>query len=157
LTEYGYQTDPPDRLLGVSQGLQAEYIGEAALRVWEEPGVTLLIQFLMRDEPNVGGWQSGLFTVGGRAKLAYHAFALPLAEVSLRGSRAVLWGQVRPGSGRRPYFLQEFSGGRWQPIGGLMRTGPGGTFMRTLTVGPGTVVRLYAPGVGYASPSLRIS
>ena len=29
LTEYGYQTNPPDRLLGVSDVLQAKYIGAA--------------------------------------------------------------------------------------------------------------------------------
>ena len=40
LTEYGYQTNPPDRLLGVSYALQAKYLGEAALRVWKQPGVT---------------------------------------------------------------------------------------------------------------------
>ena len=53
---------------------------EAALRVWQQPGVTMLIHFLVRDEPSLGGWQSGLFSVGGAAKLAYHAFALPLAR-----------------------------------------------------------------------------
>ena len=25
----------------------------------------MLIQFLVRDEPDIGGWQSGLFTAGG--------------------------------------------------------------------------------------------
>src|SRR3954454_461619 len=30
LTEYGYQTNPPDRILGVSPARQAQYIGEAA-------------------------------------------------------------------------------------------------------------------------------
>ena len=65
LTEYGYQTNPPDRLLGVSYALQAKYLREAALRVWRQPGVTMLIHFLVRDEPSLGGWQSGLFSVGG--------------------------------------------------------------------------------------------
>ena len=32
LTEYGYQTNPPDRLLGVSPALQARYMGEGAGR-----------------------------------------------------------------------------------------------------------------------------
>src|SRR6185437_15288444 len=100
LTEYGYQTNPPDRLLGVSYALQAKYIGEAALHVWDTRGVTVLIHFLVRDEPSLGGWQSGLFSAHGAAKLSYHAFALPLAEVSRHGSRVALWGQVRPGSGR---------------------------------------------------------
>jgi hypothetical protein len=155
LTEYGYQTNPPDRLLGVSYALQAKYVGDAAARVWRQPGVTVLIQFLMRDEPNLGGWQSGLLTVGGSAKPSYRAFALPLAEVSRSGSRVVLWGQVRPGSGRRPYVLQRYAAG-WRPIGGSMLTGAGGTFSRTVTLPRGARVRLFWPQAGYASPALTI-
>jgi hypothetical protein len=157
LTEYGYQTNPPDRILGVSQAKQASYVGEAALRVWGEPGVTILIQFLIRDEPGIGGWQSGLFTVGGTAKLSYHAFALPLAEVARRGSRTVLWGQVRPGSGGRVYVLQRFVGGRWRAVGGTRKTAANGAFMRTVAVPAGGRVRLFAPTVGWASPGLLIS
>jgi hypothetical protein len=157
LTEYGYQTNPPDRLLGVSYAEQAAYIGQAALRVWKQPGVTLLIQFLIRDEPSLGGWQSGLFTAGGTAKLAYHAFPLPLAQVSRNGSRVVLWGQVRPGSGPRVYAIQRASGGRWVTVGGTARTGPGGTFLRTLTLPRGTRVRLWTPTVSSPSPPLTLS
>jgi hypothetical protein len=84
LTEYGYQTNPPDRVLGVSPALQARYVGEAALRVWEQPGVTLLIHVLVRDEPTLAGWQSGFFTLHGVAKPSERAFALPLVERSRR-------------------------------------------------------------------------
>jgi hypothetical protein len=157
LTEYGYQTNPPDRLLGVSDALQAKYIGEAALRVWRQSGVTVLIQFLIRDEPDVGGWQSGLLTAGGSAKPSYWAFGLPLAEVSRSGSRVVLWGQVRPGSGRRPYVLQRYAGGGWHSVGGTMRTGSNGTFQRTVNLRAGTRVRIWAPQAGKASPPLTIT
>ena len=68
LTEYAVQTNPPDRLFGVSPARQAAFIGQAALRVWEQRGVTMLIHFLVRDDPELGGWQSGLFTAGGSAK-----------------------------------------------------------------------------------------
>ena len=156
LTEYGYQTNPPDRLLGVSYALQARYLSDAALRVWRQPGVTLLIHFLVRDEPSLGGWQSGLFSVGGAAKLAYHAFALPLAEVSRRGSSTVLWGQVRPGSGARAYVLQRSVGGRWRAVGGTAATSRSGTFTRTATLPAGARVRIFAPAVGWASPPLRL-
>jgi hypothetical protein len=157
LTEYGNQTNPPDRLLGVSYALQARYVGEAALRVWQQAGATLLIQFLVRDEPNVGGWQSGLFSAGGSAKPSYHAFALPLAEVSRSGTRVALWGQVRPGSGARSYVLQSLVSGHWRPIGGAARTGASGTFSRTVTLPRGARVRVWAPAVGYASPPLTLS
>src|SRR5205085_1681863 len=122
----------------------AAYIGESALRVWQQSGVTLLIQFLIRDEPSLGGWQSGLFTTGGTAKLSYHAFGLPLAQVSRHGSRVVLWGQVRPGSGARAYALQRATTKGWVALGGTGHTGPGGTFLRTLTLPRGARVRLWA-------------
>lgn len=154
LTEYGYQTNPPDRLLGVSWAAQAAYVGQAALRVWEQPGATVLIQFLVKDEPSLGGWQSGLLTVRGTPKPSLHAFSLPLAEVARRGAHAVLWGQVRPGFGDRPYVLQRLSRGRWVALGGAARTGPGGTFLRTVTAAPGTKLRLWSPQLRYASPAL---
>jgi len=157
LTEYGYQTNPPDRLLGVSYALQARYIGEAALRVWQQPGVTMLIHFLIRDEPSLGGWQSGLFSAEGSVKPAYHAFSLPLAEVSRSGAHAVLWGQVRPGSGARVYVLQSYAAGRWRPIGGTAHTDARGAFSRTVTLARGARVRVWAPAVGYASPPLSLS
>src|SRR5207247_10123912 len=101
----------PDHWLGVSPALQAAYIGQSALRAYEEPGVTMLIQFLVRDEPNVARFQSGLFTVAGVAKPAASAFPFPLAQVSRGGSRVTVWGQVRPRRGARPYRLQGDGGG----------------------------------------------
>jgi hypothetical protein len=156
LTEYGYQTNPPDRILGVSQSLQAAYLGQAALKVWRQRGVTMLIQFLVRDEPAVGGWQSGLFTAGGRPKLAYHAFALPLAQVSRSGSRAVLWGEVRPGSGARHYVLQRSAGGTWRAVGGTRTTTRTGAFMASVALARGTRVRLYAPALGWSGQPVTL-
>jgi hypothetical protein len=157
LTEYGYQTNPPDRLLGVSYAQQAAYLEQAALRVWQEGGVTVLIHFLVRDEPSLGGWQSGLFTVGGTAKLASHAFALPFAQVSRRGASATLWGQARPGIGRRAYVVQRAVGNAWRAVGRTAETDAGGTFTRTVALPRGARVRLWAPGVGWASPPLTLS
>jgi hypothetical protein len=157
LTEYGYQTNPPDRLLGVTPGLQARYIGEAGLRTWSAPGVSVLINFMVRDEPEVGGWQSGLFTAGGAVKPSYRAFGLPLAQISRSGGRVVLWGQVRPGSGPRSYVLQRWSGGRWTAVGGTRTTDSTGTFELTIQGRRGDRVRLVSPAVPYASPTLAIA
>jgi hypothetical protein len=154
LTEYGYQTNPPDRLLGVSYALQARYIAEAALRTWEQPGVTMLIQFLVRDEPGLGGWQSGLFTAGGAAKPALRAFQLPLAELTRRGDAVTLWEQVRPGSGRRRYAIQERSAGRWVPLGPARWTGLSGTFRVAVRARPGSTVRIVTPELGDTNPPL---
>ena len=145
LTEYGYQTNPPDSLLGVSWAKQAQYIGEAGLRVWKQPGVTVLIQFLFRDEPAVGGWQSGLETTAGVAKPSLAAFELPLAEVSRSGSRVSLWGMVRPGRGARSYVLQRQVGAAWRTLA-TGRTTASGALARTVTAAVGSRVRLRAGG-----------
>src|SRR5688500_15774183 len=122
LTEYGYQTNPPDRWLGVSPSLQARYVGEAALRAWQLPQVTLLIQFLLKDEPTLARWQSGLYTARGTAKPSARAFPFPLAQVTRSGASARVWGQVRPRRGAQPYRLQVRTGGAWRWAGGLTRT-----------------------------------
>jgi hypothetical protein len=157
LTEYGYQTNPPDRLLGVTPAQQARYIGEAGLRAWSASGVSILINFMVRDEPEVGGWQSGLFTAAGTVKPSYRAFGLPLAQVSRSGTRVVLWGQVRPGNGRRSYVLQRWTGSRWAAVGGTRTTDSTGTFELTIRGRPGERVRLASPAVPYASPTLAIA
>ena len=66
LTELGYQSNPPDRLLGVAPALQASYIAAAAYKAWATPRVDLLIQYLYRDEPTADRWQSGLDIVRRR-------------------------------------------------------------------------------------------
>ena len=157
LTEYGYQTSPPDRILGVSPALQAAYVGQAAMRVYRQSGVTMLIQFLVRDEPSAAGWQSGVFTTGGTAKPSYRAFGLPLAQVSRSGTRTVLWGQVRPGSGRRPYVLQRWNGHGWARVGGTMRTAATGTFQRVVNARAGQKFRIASPVAAYVSPTLTVS
>ena len=96
LTEYGYQTNPPDPLLGVSRARQARHIGEAALRAYQTPYVDMLIQYLYKDEPNLARWQSGLVTAGGAPKLSLQSAILPFAQLSRDGLRTVVWGQIRP-------------------------------------------------------------
>ena len=59
LTEYGYNSRPPSKWLGVSNTLQARYVSEAALRVYLASHVDLLINFLVRDEPDATKWTSG--------------------------------------------------------------------------------------------------
>jgi hypothetical protein len=157
LTEYGYQTNPPDRFLGVSPALQAQYLAEAALRAYLAPRVDMLINFLVRDEPDVGRWQSGLLSIGGVAKPSYYAFSLPLAEMSRHGATTVLWGQVRPGSGQRPYVLQQLVFGRWKIVGSVQRTDSRGFLRRTVHATAGARFRLVSPSLDLTSPALAVT
>jgi Glycosyl hydrolase catalytic core len=74
ITEYGYQTSPPDRLFGVSYAKQAAYLTQAFAIARKNPRIDMMLWFLLRDEPTLGGWQSGLMTYGGKRKPAYNAF-----------------------------------------------------------------------------------
>jgi hypothetical protein len=76
ITEYGYQTNPPDRALGVSYRQQAAYMKQAFAIARKNPRIDMMLWFLLRDEPSLGGWQSGLMTRTGRKKPAFNTFRL---------------------------------------------------------------------------------
>jgi hypothetical protein len=146
LSEYGYQTNPPDRLLGVSPALQARYIGEGAYVAYRTARVELLIQFLVRDEPNLARFQSGLLTLAGKAKPAYAAYQLPFAQTARSGSRTALWGQLRaPGAGSSAR-IERLSAGGWRTVA-MVQPGAGRFFRWTGTLPRGAVVRLLAGSV----------
>ena len=76
ITEYGYQTKPPDRIYGVSYAKQAKYMAQAVAIVRKNPRIDMLIWFLLRDDRRVAqGWQSGLITSGGKRKPAFATFS----------------------------------------------------------------------------------
>jgi len=120
LTEYGYETNPPDFGDGVSLEDQARYLGHASYLAWRDPNVRMFSQFLLRDiEPNprygprdprrFHDYQSGLLFDDGREKPAVQAFKLPFwPEVREAASaRAVfVYGQVRPGEGRKEVQIE---------------------------------------------------
>ena len=141
LTEYAYQTNPPDRF-GVSLALQAKYVGEAARRVYSAPKVDMLIHYLYRDEPDIARWQSGLETLGGKPKPALHATMFPLAQIGRSGVRTTVWGQVRPGDGRQRYVLQQLVSGRWVNIGRAATTDRRGYYRRTVRAAKGSQLRV---------------
>jgi Glycosyl hydrolase catalytic core len=76
ITEYGYQTNPPDRAFGVSYAKQALYLRQAYGWARRNPRIDMFLWFLLRDERRLDGWQSGLMTFGGARKPAYRTFSL---------------------------------------------------------------------------------
>jgi hypothetical protein len=75
ITEYGYQTNPPDRIFGVSWAKQAAYLTQAYAIARRNPSIQMMLWFLLQDEPALGGWQSGLLTTAGTKKPAFAAYA----------------------------------------------------------------------------------
>ncbi len=115
LTEYGYQTDPPDPV-GVSPAKQAAYLNEAEYLTFKNARVRTLSQFLYNDDvPDPAAsdpiaaygatFQSGLATSDGVPKqgalLAYRMpIFLPQRRVR-KGRKLRVWGLVRPAANNK--------------------------------------------------------
>jgi hypothetical protein len=74
ITEYGYQTNPPDRIFGVTYAQQAAYLTQAFGIARRNPRIDMMLWFLLKDDPNPNGWQSGLITARGARKPSFAAF-----------------------------------------------------------------------------------
>jgi hypothetical protein len=75
ITEYGYQTNPPDKsVFGIPWKTQAKYMAQAYALARRNPRIDMMLWFMVRDEPNLGGWQSGLATVTGKKKPSWATF-----------------------------------------------------------------------------------
>jgi hypothetical protein len=146
LSEYGYQSNPPDKFLGVSPALQARYISEGAYAAYHAPRVDLLIQFLYQDEPDLARFQSGLVTLTNARKPAYNAFELPLAQLSRIGTHTSLWGELRAPAAGASAQLEKRAGTQWRTVATLA-PGSGGFFRWSGTLARGSVVRVHAGAV----------
>ncbi|MBA3716978.1 MAG: hypothetical protein H0W87_01960 [Actinobacteria bacterium] len=76
ITEYGYQTKPPDPIFGVSYAKQAEYLSQAVSIMRKNPRIDIMTWFLLRDDARIKkGWQSGLISAAGKKKPAFATFS----------------------------------------------------------------------------------
>lgn len=132
LTEYGYETNPPDPFRGVTPERQSLYLNEAQYLAWQDPRVRSLAQFLLYDAgPNPafpphsqGYWstfQTGLLTAQGAPKPAFNAYRLPIfipRPAVATGTPVFVWGMLR--SARNGSHQQALI--QWRPLHGPYRT-----------------------------------
>jgi hypothetical protein len=103
LSEYGYQTNPPDRI-GVSLDRQAAYLAQAEYLAWRQPAVRAMSQYLLYDngDPISKTFQTGLLFADGREKPSYQGYKLPIwlpQRRVRRGGSIRVWGMARPAPG----------------------------------------------------------
>jgi hypothetical protein len=120
ITEYGVQTFP-DHLLGVAPLAAAAARSAAELIAYRNPRVALFSQYLMRDDLDVGGFQTGLRFADGRPKPGYEAFRVPLVA-ERRGARVRLWGLIRPATVATTVRVERSDDGRAWRLQGRVRT-----------------------------------
>ena len=136
VTEYGYETNPPDPDEVYSVGDQARFLTWAEYIASRTPTVRSFAQFLLRDLPPgafrvgtskqraFGQWQSGLLFENGVPKLAAYSFRAGLFAQRLSGGRLRLWGRLRIGDGPQRVVIEHRPRGasKWHP---LRTAGPG--------------------------------
>ena len=129
ITEYGYETNPPDPR-GHTPEDHARYLGQATYLAWKRPDVRMFAQFLLEDiGPDLSrpagsaarwaDYQTGLFHHDGRPKRSVvQGFRLPFFVEAIQepsgATHTVVFGQVRPRRGPQAVTIQRRVGsGRW--------------------------------------------
>jgi hypothetical protein len=116
VTEFWWESNPPDGRYGVTVKKHARYTAEALRLFWKQR-VPVALGLQLADDPidsaNPGDtFQTGLYFADGRPKAALRAFRFPL--VATRGKRRVeVWGRA-PASGQ--LAIQVRRGRRWRTI-----------------------------------------
>ncbi len=115
-TEFGYQTNPPDRVLGINPSLQGRFMAESFDWLESTRRVPVLIWYGFRDPDQPGDWQSGTWYNDGRAKVsrlwAMRPVSVPVDRVR-RGSAVRVWARsmVNPRATRIAFSTD---GRRWR-------------------------------------------
>ena len=147
LSEFGYETNPPDPFSGQPLDRQAEYINEGDYLAAQNPRILSQTQFILRDagpvlrarpgtKPYWFTYQSGLLFADGSPKPAAAAYALPFIARPTAGGVGV-WGQLRfrPNGIVDQVQIERLSddGTTWEPVGAPVEViNPVGMFQTVL-------------------------
>src|SRR4051812_3588437 len=154
LTEFGYETNPPDPFSSKALTTVADWINEGDYLAAVNPRIISQTQFMLDDAAPVAGkrantkaywftYQSGLYFANGAAKPSAEAYALPFLAAQTTGGIGV-WGQLRfrPNNITDSVQIEQLSADQstWQPVGfPIQVTNPVGMFQTLLPgLGPGT-------------------
>ncbi len=112
MTEYGFETNPPDPFSGVAPELQAKYNTLGEYIAYLNPRIRSQAQFLLADVPPVRSrpktsksywftYQSGLYSQRGQPKPAAYAYSFPYivtatgVDPTTAAPIVHIWGQLR--------------------------------------------------------------
>lgn len=111
MTEYGFETNPPDPFSGVPFATQAKFNTVGEFLAWSNPRVQSQAQFLLvdvapnRTKPKTSKsywftYQSGLFFLNGKPKPAAYSYSFPFlarpgVDPATGAPAFLLWGQLR--------------------------------------------------------------
>jgi hypothetical protein len=152
LTEFGYETNPPDVVNGIPLDKHAEYLNVGDYLAYKQPRVFANTQFQLIDvpprkefprdsRPYWFTYQSGLFMADGTPKPAAFAYVMPFHIVG----RSRLWGQLRfaPNGTEQTVYLQfkTSPSAAWQNGAQVKVTNASGFWELTKSLPTGTIWR----------------
>jgi hypothetical protein len=156
MTEFGFETNPPDPFSGVSLANQALFDTIGEYQAWSNPRIASQAQFLLRDVAPVRShpktskaywftYQSGLYGLTGQPKPSVAAYALPFLafptgalDPATGAQIANLWGQLRfaPNGAAADATIQwraKDGSTPWVSVGDPIAVDPMGYFQATRT------------------------
>jgi len=167
LTEYGYESNPPNPFVRNSAAQQAAWLNHAEYMAWRYPYVRSINQFELTDSaPNraqnrnsyaywAGSFQTGLEFNDGQPKPSLAAFRLPIwVPNPHHGPRVYIWGQVRPAThAQSQYAVIEYArrGARsFAQVGEVQASSPEGFVVAQVRLPAAGLVRIawLEPGTG---------
>jgi hypothetical protein len=144
MTEFGFETNPPDPFSGIAPNLQAKYNILGEFMAYSDPRIASQAQFLLADVPpdrkhkksSKAYWftyQSGLFYTAGKligtAKPAAYSYAIPFLatptglDPATGAAAFTFWGQLRllpnglPGAAATIQFRPKDGSLDWTAVG----------------------------------------
>jgi hypothetical protein len=168
MTEFGFETNPPDPFSGVPVEQQAEWNQLGDFLAYANPRIAAITQFLLRDvapvksarrgtKPYWFTYQSGLFYNDDKAKPSATGYFFPFLASAAGADAANVWGQLRfrpnalPAGAQDTVQIQHAPGAseQWTDVGGpITVTNPMGYFVaRVQYPGPGRLRAIWNPGL----------
>jgi hypothetical protein len=129
-TEFGYETNPPDKYVGIPLQTQADYITLGDYLTYLNPRVTGNTQFLLKDVAPLRRYpkasrhywftyQSGILLRSGKPKPSAQAYVFPfLTQPSGTPLTANVWGQLRFRPNNLPEGAQDHVQIQFKPADG---------------------------------------
>ncbi len=168
LTEFGFETNPPDPFSGTSLANQALWNQQGEFLAYADPRIAGQTQFLLRDVQPVASarpgtkafwftYQSGLEFADGRVKPAMNAYYFPFLT-QRQGANTNVWGQLRfrpnglpPGAQDTVTVQHSPDGSTWNDVASLPVTNAMGYFTGTVPAPAGGQLRAVWAGTQVTS------
>jgi hypothetical protein len=128
VTEFSWDTNPP-RLHAAPVALEARWTAEALYQMWRS-GVSLVVWFLLQDQPTPSPYQSGLYfpassLEAARPKPMFTSFRFPFVAYLDKGSVSV-WGRDATSKGAVVTVqLRQGKRGSWRTVARIRANGSG--------------------------------